>query len=631
MKRLLFSFLLVCASFLGVIAQNDEVLLTIDGKPVTKSEFEYIYKKNNSNVYSEADKKSPKDYLELFIDFKLKVLEAENLQMDTLQSFKDELAGYRKEAAAPYLTDHNFDEQFVHEMYRRMTQEVNASHILLRLDPNATHGQEEKVLNKIQGIRQEIIDGKDFAQAANEYSEDPSVETNHGELGYFTAFMMVFPFENAAFETPVGEISEPVRSKFGYHLVKVNDVRKNQGEILVAHIMKNVSKDASEEKKAQIKATIDSLYQLVLNGADFAELAKKESDDRRSGAEGGKMPWFAAGRIIPSFSNPAFALKNIGDVSKPVETEFGYHIIKKIDERKIASFEQLKDEIENRIKRDPERNNSSQQAFIDELKKEYHFTENAEGKQKLEGLNIQDKSTLPEVELFKIDNQEFGSNELQKWISSKKLGNGSYLSYFLQWVDDEVIALEDSKLEDKYPEFKYLMQEYHDGMLLFNISQEKIWNFASEDTTGLQDFYSKLKEKHMWNERFKGSIITCKNADVHEEADELFGADMTVDEVLQHLNENGEVITAETGAWEQGANTVVDYYVWNGETPKDFDSEITYVRGDIVGPEIKTLEEARGLYIADYQKYLEEKWVKELRRKYKVKVNKNILETIEGV
>ena len=128
------------ASFLGVIAQNDEVLLTIDGKPVTKSEFEYIYKKNNSNVYSEADKKSPKDYLELFIDFKLKVLEAENLQMDTLQSFKDELAGYRKEAAAPYLTDHNFDEQFVHEMYRRMTQEVNASHILLRLDPNATHG-----------------------------------------------------------------------------------------------------------------------------------------------------------------------------------------------------------------------------------------------------------------------------------------------------------------------------------------------------------------------------------------------------------------------------------------------------------------------------------------------------------
>ena len=631
MKRFLFSFLLVCVSAFGLFAQNDEVLLTIDGKPVTKSEFEYIYRKNNTNVYSEADKKSPKDYLELFIDFKLKVLEAENLKMDTLQSFKDELAGYRNEAAAPYLTDHNYDEQFVREMYRRMTLEVNASHILLRLDPNATPKQEEEVLNKIRKIRKEIIDGKDFAQAADEYSEDPSAQTNHGNLGYFTAFMMVFPFENAAYETPVGEVSEPVRSQFGYHLVKVNDVRQNQGEIQVAHIMKNVPKNASEEKKEQIKASIDSLYQLVEKGADFAELAKKESDDRRTAVDGGKMPWFSAGRIIPAFSNPAFALKNIGDVSKPVETEFGYHIIKKLDERKIASFEEVKNEIENRIKRDPERSNSSQQAFIDNLKEEYHFTENQEGKQKLEGLNIQDKPSIPEIELFSIDSKEFSSSNLQKWVSSKKLNNGSYLSHFTQWVDDEVIALEDSKLEDKYPEFKYLMQEYHDGMLLFNISQEKVWNFASEDTIGLQEFYSNMKEKHMWDERFKGSIITCKNAEVHEHADELFGAEMTVDEVLQHLNANGEVITAETGAWEQGTNPVVDYYVWNGETPKDFDSEITFIRGDLIGPEPKSLDEARGLYIADYQKYLEENWVKELRKKYKVKVNKKLLETIEGV
>lgn len=631
MKRLLFSFLLVCGSVLGLFAQDDEVLLTIGDQTVTKAEFEYIYKKNNSNVYSEADKKSPSDYLDLFINFKLKVLEAESLKMDTLQSFKDELAGYRKETAAPYLTDHNFDEQLVREMYRRMTLEVNASHILLRLDPNASPQQEEEVLNKIRKIRQEIIDGKDFAQAADEYSEDPSVETNHGELGYFTAFMMVYPFENAAYETPVGEISEPVRSQFGYHLVKVNDIRKNQGEIQVAHIMKNIPKGASPEKKAQLKASIDSLYQLVKNGADFAELARKESDDKRSAAEGGQMPWFSAGQIIPAFSEPAFALKNIGDFTEPIETDFGYHIIKKIDERPIASFDKLKDEIENRIRRDPERSNSSQKAFISDLKKEYSYTENAEGKQSLDGMTIQDNSVLPDVLLFTIDGKEYKSGDLRNWIRSKKLNNGSYLSYFDQWADNEVIALEDSKLEDKYPEFKYLMQEYHDGMLLFNISQDKIWNFASEDTTGLEEFYSKLKDKHMWNERFKGSIITCKNAEVHEQADNLFGAEMSVDEVLQHLNSNGEVISAETGAWEEGANPVVDYYVWNGDTPEDFDSETTFIRGDLIGPEPKTLDEARGLYIADYQKYLEEKWVKELRKKFKIKINKKVLETIEGV
>lgn len=631
MKRGIFSFLLICSTFFGLFAQTDEVLLTIDGQPVTKSEFEYIYRKNNNNVYSETDKKSPKDYLELFIDFKLKVTEAENMKMDTSRAFIDELAGYRMEVAAPYLTDHNFDEQFVHEMYRRMTLEVNASHILLRLAPNATAEQEKQVLDRILTIRQEILDGRDFEEAATEYSEDPSAKTNHGNLGYFTAFMMVFPFENAAYETPVGEISEPVRTQFGYHLVKVNDVRKNQGEIQVAHIMKNIPKGASEEKKAQLKATIDSLYLLVKNGADFAELAKKESDDKRSAAEGGKMPWFSAGRIVPSFSDPAFALKNIGDISEPIETEFGFHIIKKLGEKPVPPFEEMKSELEDRIRKDPERSNSSQQAFISELKEEYKYAENEEGKKQLEGLAVGDNSTVPDVTLFTIDNKEYTGSALQQWADKKKIKSGSYLSLFDQWTNDEIIALEDSKLEDKYPEFRYLMKEYHDGILLFNISQEKIWNFAIEDTLGLEAFYSNLKEKHLWNERFKGSIITCKDASVHDEADNLFGAGLNNEEVMEHLNGNQEVISIEDGAWEQGANPIVDYFVWNGDEPENFNEETTFVRGDKVGPEPKTLEEARGLYIADYQKYLEENWIKELRKKYKVRVDKKVLSTIEGV
>lgn len=630
MKRFLFSFLFSCTSVFALFAQSNEVLLSIDGKPVTRAEFEYIYQKNNSNVYSDADKKSPKDYLELFIDFKLKVLEAENLKMDTLESFRNELAGYRKEAAAPYLTDHNYNEELVREMYRRMTLEVNASHILISLAPDASAAKEKEVLDKIRKIKQEIIDGKGFEQAADEYSEDPSVESNHGNLGYFTAFMMVYPFENAAFETQPGQISEPVKSQFGYHLLKVNDIRKNQGEILVAHIMKNIPRDSGQEIRARLKASIDSLHQQVKNGADFAELAKTKSDDKRSAADGGKMPWFSAGRIVPSFSNPAFALNNIGDVSEPIETEFGFHIIKKIDARPIASFDELKEEIKNRIERDPARSNSSQQIFINKLKNEYHFSENAEGKKHLDGLTLQDFSTLPEVLLFTINDKKYSSKDFQNWTEKQKLKNGSLLSYFNQWVNNEVIAQEDSKLESKFPEFNYLMQEYHDGMLLFNLSQEKIWNFASEDSAGLQLFYTHLKEKHMWKERFNGSIITCRDAEVRAKADDLFGSEMTVDEVLQHLNADEEVITAETGMWEQTANPVVDYYVWNGETPGDFDSELTFVRGDLIQPEPKSLDEARGLYIADYQKHLEEKWIKELRKKYKVKVNKKVLETIQG-
>ena len=630
MKGIISSFVVTCLTVFSLLAQNNEVLLTIDDRPITKEEFEYIYRKNNNNVYSEADKKSPQEYLDLFIDFKLKVIEAENLKMDTSQAFIDELAGYRKEVAAPYLTDSNYDEQLVREMYDRMTKEVDASHILLRLDPNASSVEEAAVLERIKKIRQEIIDGKDFGEAAAEYSEDPSAKDNKGHLGYFTAFMMVYPFENAAYNTPIGEISEPVRSKFGYHIVKVNDVRKNRGEILVAHIMKNKPQGASEAVKQQLKKEIDSLYVLVKNGADFAELAKKESDDRRSAAEGGKMPWFSAGRIIPEFSNPAFALKNVGDISEPIETAFGYHIIKKLDERPVESFEELKPEIESRIKRDPDRNNSSQHVFIEELKNNYGYSVSEDGKKLLQDKNIQ-SDTLPEVTLFTIDGKEYSSIDLKNWIVSKKVEGGSYLNYFDQWADDEILALEDSKLEDKYPEFRYLMQEYHDGILLFNISQEKIWNYASQDTMGLEAFYEKNKDKHKWSERFKGSIVTCEDPAVHEQADKLFASGMNEEEVLEHLNVEGEVIQIESGAWEKGDNPVVDYYVWNGPEPEDFDSRTVFVRGDKVAPEPKTLDEARGLFISDYQEYLEKQWIKELRSKYRIKVNKKVLKTIESV
>lgn len=631
MYRVIFSCLLILSVAFNLLAQDDQTLLTIDGKPVSKAEFEYIYRKNNTNVYADSDKKTPEEYLPLFIDFKLKVTEAESLKMDTSRAFINELAGYRKEIAAHYLTDINFEEKLVTEMYRRMKQEVNASHILLRIDQNATPEQEQKVLDKIKAIRQEILNGKDFEEAALEYSEDPSAKENKGNLGYFSAFMMVYPFENAAYSTPVGEISEPVRTSFGYHILKVNDIRPNQGEILVAHIMKNVPADASEETKATIKAQIDAIYKQLKNGADFAELAKKESNDRRTAVKGGEMPWFSRGRIIPQFAKPAFDLKNVGDISEPVETPFGYHIIKKLDQHPVASFDELKKEIETRIARDPERRTSSEKAFVEKLKKEYHFSENSSAKQSLADKNLDSENIPADLTLFTIDNKSYTTADLQKWHANKKVKTGSVLSDYDEWVNAEIIALEDSKLEEKYPDFRYLMQEYHDGILLFNISQEKIWNFASEDSVGLQEFYDHLKEKHMWNERFKGSIITCKNEEVRDQADNLFGADLSVDEVSEHLNTNGEVFTYETGAWEEGTNPVVDYYVWNGSEPENFNNITTFIRGDKVGPEPKLLDEARGVYISDYQQYLENKWLKELHSKHKVKVNRKVLKTIDGV
>ena len=623
--------------FLGTIsffnlakAQKNDVLITIEKTEITRQEFERIYRKNNQNLLEQSDIKSPKDYLDMYINFKLKVVEAMNLKMDTSKAFIEELAGYRKELAAPYLTDMQYDEKLIKELYQRMKTEVDASHILLRLPENATPEQEQAVLTKINSIREEILNGREFNDAAAEYSEDPSAKNNGGNLGYFTAFQMVTPFENAAFTTPEGEISKPVRSSFGYHLIKVHGVRENQGEIQVAHIMKMFPQGQPDFDKSQLKSEIESIYQEILNGADFAEMAKKHSDDQRSAAQGGEMPWFSAGRMIPEFSKPAFALQNIGDISKPVETAFGFHIINKTGQKPVPPLEEVRADIEARIKRDPERSNSTRKVFIEKLKNEYGFEKISENAAKINALNI-NENDQENLLLFSFSKNNYYLNDFKKFIHNENITTGSYSNHFNDWMNAEIIAYEDAHLEEKYPDFRYLMQEYHDGLLLFNIMEEKIWKFAAEDTLGLQNFYQKNKKKFNWEERFKGLIITCKNIETREEAEKYFEANMPVQEIEDLLNKEEQAIKNESGAWEKGTNSTVDYFVWDGTKPSEINPELTFIRGDLIPPEPKTLDEARGLYISEYQNFLEKTWLKELRKKYKVKVNRKLLKSIPHV
>ena len=632
MKRTIFLVFFIGIFILLAGAQNEKPLITIGKTKISKEEFQRIYEKNNSNLYDESDQRSPKDYLDLFINFKLKVIEAERLKMDTSAAFINELAGYRKDLAAPYLTDVKYNEQMIKDLYYRMSKEVSASHILFRVPENAGSEDANKILEKAKQVRAEILAGKDFTEAAMEYSEDPSAKANGGKLGYFTAFQMVVPFENAAFNTPVGEISEPIKSSFGYHLVKVHDIRENQGEVRVAHIMKMFPQGASQEVKDRLKIVIDSLYQMVITGADFAETAKKYSDDKRSSEQGGEMPWFSAGRMIPEFANPAFALENNGDISEPVLTDFGWHIIKKLDSRKIKPFEEIKDEIEDKIKKDPARSITSKIAFIDNLKNEYNFAKVENNIEKLKGVNIGDTINHSNLVLFKLDGNKYELTDFQNYLAENKFKTGAYLAHFDAWTDAEITRYEDSKLEEKHDDFRYLMQEYHDGILLFNISEEKIWNYAVEDSAGLEKFYENHKNKYEWQERFKGIIAICKSVEVREEAEKYCAEGMTHEESSDILNkDNKGNIIINNGACEQGGHPVVDYFVWNGPEAEHFNGEVTFVRGDKIPPEPKTLDDARGLYISDYQNFLEKEWLKELRKTYKIKVNKKLLKTIEGV
>ncbi len=639
MIRRFIGLFLLCGIATGSFAQDAEAIVTIGNKQFTKEEFVRIYEKNNANLLEESDKKTPEEYMDLFINYKLKVIEAENLKMDTLPSFIRELETYRKELAAPYLTDVRFDKKRVEDMYERMKTEVKASHLLIATGNDPSPEDTLKAYQKILKVREEIMNGLSFREAAVKYSDDPSAAANHGDLGYFSAFQMIFPFEEAAYNTPVGEVSPPVRTSYGYHLIFVEDKRKAQGDLKVAHIMKSIPQDADASVMYKLKNEMDSIYVLLEKGEDFAKLAQKYSDDKSSAANGGELNWFSSGRMIADFSEPAFELENNGDYTEPILTRYGFHIIKRLDHRPVRSFDEVKEEIERRIKIDPERSVHSRVAFIKKLKDEYNFKVSEETAADIAANPYDLDPDNPEAAkktLFTLDGSDFTVGGffafmVRNYPEVKKLDEIHFRKYFDEWVENELIAYEDSKLEEKYPDFKYLMQEYHDGILLFNISDEKIWSFAAKDTTGLEKYYHKHKGDYMWDERFKGWIIHCIDLKTREEADAFFSAGLTVREVMDLINEQEERITIEEGAWEENANPIVTYYVWNGEKPEGFNEELEYIRGDLFPPEPKKLEEARGLYLSDYQNYLEEEWVNELRKKYKIKVNRKLLKTIPHV
>ncbi|MBP8783236.1 MAG: peptidylprolyl isomerase, partial [Paludibacter sp.] len=488
--------------------------MKINGKPVYKSEFEYIYNKNNSN--NSLDKKTLDEYVDLFVNFKLKVEEAKAQGLDTTQSFISELAGYRSQLTRPYLTDSKVDEQILREAYDRMKEDVEVSHILVRIPQGATPADTLTAWKKINSTLKRL-DKEDFAKVAKEISEDQSAEENGGYIGWVTAFRTVYPFETVAFNTPVGKISAPVRTAFGYHIIKVHNRRKSQGEILVSHIMRFTA-EGDEAKNKAAKQKTDSLYQRVLAGDDFGKLASEFSEDRGSATRNGELPWFGSGRMIPEFENAAFALKNTGDVSTPIQSAFGWHIIKLLDRKGVASFETVKADIERNVKRD-ERANMGQKAFVDRLRKEYGYAVNTayvnEFSKLLENKTLADSVFQLEAAklnkpLFTFAGKEFTQADFAAYLKKNAFSEKAIASEIIEqkldaFTEKEILAYEDSQLENKYEDFRFLINEYHDGILLFEVSNNEVWEKASKDTEGLARYFNEHKADYRWEKpHFKG-------------------------------------------------------------------------------------------------------------------------------
>ena len=623
---------------------NDKVLLTIDDKKINAEEFLRIYDKNKTN-FSTGEVTSIEEYLDLFINFKLKVIEAEKSGLDTTSSFINEFEGYKKQLAAPYLIDEKANEQVIQEAYERMQYEVRASHILVRIDPNASPEDTLVAYEKAIGIRKRLVKGEPFEVVAKGSSEDPSVKNNGGDLGFFTVFQMIYPFENAVYNAEIGQISNPVRTRFGYHIIKLTDKRKARGQVKVAHIMLTIPQGTSLEVEKQKKVLINELYHRAKQGEDFQALAKEYSEDRGSAGNGGELPWFGAGRMVQEFEKAAFELSVNDEISQPVRTGFGWHIIKRIDRKDIPTLEEALPEIKRKIGRD-QRAKVAREALINNLKKEYGFV------QKKENLPVNYDTTANAYvlkqeylsknsdlngELFSFLNKKFSKKDYIDFVNTqnrnKELNPYDYLMLYKEFVNNKILEVEESRLEEKYPEYRYLLKEYHDGMLLFEITDQKIWSKAANDSIALREYYKKNKNNYMWDERWDGSIYYCSNEQTKTTVSKIinkksFGKKLNNDNLLEQLNSKEEVLRIETGIFEKGENIFVDNLIWNEKNTQE-NSAVVLLKGEILKPDNKKFDECRGMVISDYQDYLDKEWIESLRKKYNIIINSEVLSSLK--
>ena len=629
--------LLLLLLTLNLNSFSQEVLLNIEDEKITLDEFSHIFNKNNDN--EKIDKEYLDEYIELFINFKLKVKEAKNLGFDTVSTFIDELNGYRKQLAKPYLRDDNFNDDLFDEALDRIQYDINASHILI----NINEENNDEALNKINDIRRDIINGNiSFEESAIKYSDDKSAVENKGNLGYFTAFMMVYDFETAAYTTDINDISKPVKTKYGYHIIKVNDKRKAVGERKVAHIMFKTGKNAKPDKILDAQNKINKTYELLKNGDRFAEVAERFSEDRSTAVKGGVLPPFGVGKMVSEFETQSFKLNSPGDFSEPFKTDFGWHIVMLLEDYPIVLNDDLYLKVKTGIERDS-RSKLSSEYMAKKLKDQYKVNVYKENFNSLRRAAVKDVKNTSwdgrnaldlDKPLFKIESMIFYQNDFTDYILKNQKNNNSFDDLYLDFLDKSLFVYEESQLENKYPEFKILLNEYREGILLFDLTNKNVWKKAVEDSLGLIKYFSDNSEKYQWKERLNASIYTCIDLSAAKKVKSLLyklnrgSIDNSV--ILEKVNKDSPLnLDIKTNNYLRGENKYIDMISWKKGISKDIvaddGSYIIINVKDVLSAGNMTLDSVKGKVISDYQKFLDNQWILYLRDKYKYSVNKDLL------
>lgn len=647
LRQFFFGLLFVLSSSLSAQNKDKDVLFTINDKPYYTDEFERIYKKNLDLVKDDTQKDLDQ-YLELFVGYKLKVNKAYKLGLQNNAKYQNELKSYRTQLAKNYFNDTKITQELVEEGYNRLQKEIKASHILIMADENATPEDTLKAFKKIDEVRKKALAGEDFEKLATEFSEDPSAKENKGDLGYFTAFRMVYPFENAAFTTEKGKVSKIIRTRFGYHILKINDIRANRGEITVAHIM--VLNPKADDVDKDAKNTINDIYKKIQQGEKFEDLAKQFSEDKSSSSKGGVLNKFGSGQLSSEeFENMAFALKNVGDLSAPFQSQFGWHIIKLIEKHPIKTIDEMKSEIETKVGKD-DRSKKITASLNEKLRKKYTYKRDNKQFQAVSKLVNNDfyesKWTQPEnakdftatlltINTKKIDGKaflDFVDKQQKAGIKTKPVTKLTEELY-TKFLDEQLTTFYDENLENDFPDFANVMEEYRDGLLLFDLMEKEIWERAKTDTLGLKTFYDQHKMEHMWKKRVEVTVASSTKEDMIKKAQSLLKKGTEPQAIKDKLNLNNVInVMTNSGVFEEGSDALPKAMKYDVGVSNVFkEGEYYFVTNvERILPEApKTLEECKGKMVNDYQQYLEQRWVDDLKKEFAVKVNNDAFAAVK--
>ncbi len=572
----------------------NDVLFTVDDESVLASEFIRVYNKNLDLVKDESQKDID-NYLDLFVDFKLKLQEAKKLGLDKKPNYIRELKNYRKQLAKNYLTDTNVTEALIEEAYDRTAHEVKAAHVLVRLMENAPAQDTLKAYNEITALRGRVLD-EGFETVKKEVHNGQTIFAE--DLGYFSGFKMVYDFESAAYNTPVGELSQPFRTRFGYHIVKVFDKRKSQGEVEVAHIMISKNQKSKDSTKQNLEQRINDIYTKLQQGESFESLAKQFSEDKSSSSKGGKLSPFSGGQLSSKqFEDAAFTLTEKDEISKPLETDFGWHIIKLFNKKPVESFEKMRGKLEMKVKRDS-RSKLINKAFVNKIKKQFKVEENEEAinyfSTIVDDTYFSRKWSIPVSLdkgklLNKVGDKQITYNDFASYLQNSQRKNKTKKALkdivkeqYTEFLNQTVLSYYEDNLENESEEFANVVDEYRDGLLLFDLMESEIWNAAKTDTLGLKEFYNKNKEQYFLNERVDAIVASTSKEKNAKKVVKYFAEGWAEDQISKALNKKGKVnVIFTSGIMDKNHQALPSQFQFKNGISKAYNHNKSYIVANV--------------------------------------------------